>query len=73
MAALVNAETGYDTVGDFTDTTPQPDYADSLTSLFSMGSYGGAVVSHFTLTPGIQLSESPAANTSGVESWGVLG
>lgn len=71
MAALVDAETGYSTVGDFTDTTPQPDSADSLASLFAPDSYSNFMWPQFAaLAQGIQLSDSVSITSA--ESWGVV-
>jgi uncharacterized membrane protein required for colicin V production len=45
MAALIAAATGYETVADFTDTTPQPDFASSGASL---GAFFSAVLAAAT-------------------------
>lgn len=71
MAALIDAGTGYSTVADWTDTTPQPDSASSGASLMVPSSYVSFLWPSFAI-----LWEGRVIDLGGggsKEVWGIVG
>lgn len=71
MAALIDAGTGYSTVADWTDTTPQPDSANSGASLEVPSSYASFLWPSFATAQG-RLIDTGGGGTS-KEVWGIVG
>jgi hypothetical protein len=70
MAALIDATTGYDTVADFGDTTPQPDSVSSGAGLTTTQSFVSFLWPSFVLIEGRYLE---IVGDSAKEVWGIVG